>query len=138
VNGPLRMVIRTPHEIILDADVRAARVPSETGQVGLRPRQERFVLVVEPGLVILRSQDGTRFAATAGGLLQVDRQRCVLYTPFAVLGSDEAEVLAALDRAVAVPNGELSARRALGALEQRIVTEIRQRSPLARASADHE
>jgi F0F1-type ATP synthase epsilon subunit len=134
----LRLLIRTPHETVLDAQVRGARVPTETGQVGLRPREEPLVLVVEPGLVILRMDGGVRFAATAGGLLESDRERAMLYTPFAVLGEVEPEVLAALDRALATPDSELSARRRLGELEQRIVQELRHRAPVARARSARE
>jgi F0F1-type ATP synthase epsilon subunit len=128
----LHVLILTPHETVLDMQVRAVRVPTETGQVGLRPCEEPFVLVVEPGLVILRVDGGRRFAATAGGLLESDRERSVLYTPFAVLGDVDSEVLAALDRALTTPDSELSARRQLGELEQRIVKELRQRRAVAR------
>ena len=127
-----RLVIRTPHETVLDEQVRAARVPTETGQVGLRPRGEPFVLIVEPGLVILRMDDGIRFAATAGGLLDCDREQSVLYTPFAVVGGVGAEVLTALDRAFAMPESELVARRRLAELEQHIVRELRTRPRVAR------
>jgi len=128
----LRFVIRTPHETVLDASLESARIPTETGQVGLRPRHEPLVFVVEPGLVILRLDGRQRFAATAGGLFESDRERSTLYTPFAVLGDVDTEVLAALDDALAAPDGELSARRRLGELEQRIVQELRQRPAVAR------
>jgi len=127
MSARLHLVIRTPHEIVLEGDVNAARVPTATGQVGLRPRREPLLLVVEAGLVIVRTGDGgVRFAATAGGLLEGTREQTVLYTPFAVAGDADAEVLAALDRALAVPDGELAARRRLTELEQRIVKELRQ------------
>ncbi len=127
----LQVVIRTPHERVLDAVVRAVRVPTETGQVGLRPRQEPLLLGVEPGLVILRTEAGVRLAATAGGLLHGDRQQCVLYTPFAVLGEDEAEVLAALERAFGTPDSELVARKDLDEIERRIVLELRRGAQFA-------
>lgn len=120
----LRLVIRTPHEVPFDDRVRAARVPTETGQVGLRPRGEPLILVVEPGLVVVHLDGAPRFAATAGGLLESDRDQCTIYTPFAVIGSED-EVLAALERALATPDSELVARRKLGELEQRIVQELR-------------
>lgn len=129
----LRLVIRTPREIVFDRAVRAARVPAESGQVGLRPRQEPLVLVVEPGLLVLRVDGGATFAATAGGLLEGSREAAILYTPFAVVGERDEDVLAALDRALAEPEGELVARRRLGELEQRIVQELRTRQPLPRA-----
>jgi F0F1-type ATP synthase epsilon subunit len=136
VNVHLRVVIRTPQGSVLEAAVLAVRVPTETGQVGLRPRQEPLLLVVEPGLVVLRTADGARFVATAGGLLDAGRERCVLFTPFAVAGDDEADVLAALDRALAAPDGEIATRRQLAELEERIAQESRKRSAVGRAGAE--
>ncbi|HUB08798.1 MAG TPA: hypothetical protein VMB50_17455 [Myxococcales bacterium] len=131
----LHLVIRTPHAVVLDEPIRSARVPTATGQVGLRPREEPFVLVVEPGLILLRGGEGPAFAATAGGLVDGGRERTVLYTPFAVTGAHEADVLAALDRALATPGSELAARRRLGELEQRIVQELRERLPAPHGSS---
>jgi F0F1-type ATP synthase epsilon subunit len=136
VSERLRLVIRTPRGAVLDEEVRSARVPAASGQVGLRPRQEPFLLAVEPGLIVVRTPERTRFAASAGGLLESDRERTALYTPFAVAGDDETEVLAALDRALATPDSELTLRRRLGELEQRIVRELRPRPP-ARREAGH-
>jgi hypothetical protein len=45
-----------------------------------------------------------------------------------VASDDAAEVLDALDDAFSTPDSELTARRRLGELEQRIVKEIRQPS----------
>jgi len=133
----LRLVIRTPHEVVVDERVRAARVPTESGQVGLRPRQEPFVLVVEPGLLLLRLDDGVRFAATAGGLLDSARETSTLYTPFAVVGARGDEVLAALERALATPDSELEAHRRLGELEQHIMKELQHRPSVARGRSPH-
>ena len=124
----LRLVIRTPHAAVVDADVDAARVPTRTGQLGLRPRQEPFITVVESGLIILDSGAQRRFAATAGGLLRTDRGTALLATPFAVTGADDAELLAALDQAYATPDSELVTRRRLAELEQRIVREMSPRN----------
>ena len=68
----LHFVIRTPQEIVLERDVASVRVPTETGQVGLRPHGEPTVLAVEPGLIVVRQDDLVRFAGTAGGLLHCD------------------------------------------------------------------
>ncbi|MCA8960113.1 MAG: hypothetical protein KDC38_06350 [Planctomycetes bacterium] len=132
----LNMVIRTPREIVLDMELDGVRVPTETGQIGLRPRQEPLVVSVEPGLVLLHDGDRTRFAATAGGLLEGDRRGVVLYTPFAVVGERQRELADALDRVLSLPDAELDARRRLGELEQRIVRTLRERdavSPLPRS-----
>lgn len=124
----LRLVIRTPHAVVTDEPVVAARVPTHTGLAGLRPRGEPMVLGVEPGVVVLRRAGAPpRFAATAGGLLESDRETCTLYTPYAVVGDSEAQMLEALAQMVAAPSGELLARRQLGELEQRIVHELGQR-----------
>lgn len=128
----LRFVIRTPREVVLDEGVTAARVPTETGQVGLRPREEPVLLAVEPGLIVFSVQGDVRFAATAGGLFEGDRERAVLYTPFAVTGDDADEVISALDQALAATDTEIAARRQLGELEKRIVEELRHRSPIQR------
>jgi len=128
----LGFVIRTPHEVLVQAEVLALRVPTETGQVGLRPHEEPFVVVVEPGLLVLRDAARVRFAATAGGLLECDREQALLYTPFAVLGDAEDEVLRALDAALATPSSELEARRRLDEIERRIVQELRHRPAVAR------
>jgi F0F1-type ATP synthase epsilon subunit len=125
MDEPLRLVIRTPHEILFDAPVRGARVPTGSGQVGLRRREEPMLLVLEPGLVLIAAVSGPRYAATAGGLLEAGRERAILYTPFAALGADADEVLGALERALATPDSELSARRQIAELEQRITHELR-------------
>lgn len=128
----LRFVIRTPAAVVVDEMVAGGRVPTASGQAGLRPRGEPLVTVVLPGLCLFRSAGHVRFAATAGGLLDASRDRVVLYTPFAVAGDRGEDVLAALDRALVVPGGELAARRRLGELEQNIVRELRQRPPVSR------
>jgi F0F1-type ATP synthase epsilon subunit len=134
----LHLRIVTPHATVLDARVSGARIPTETGQAGLRPRQESLVLVVEPGLIVLRIEDHACFAATAGGLLESQENEAVIYTPYAARGDTDAEVLDALRGALAKPDGELSARKRLGELEQRIVRELRQRPPVTRARVANE
>lgn len=133
----LHLVIRTPHEVVFDAPVRAARVPTQTGQVGLRPRGEPLLLAIEPGLILLFRKDRDSFAATAGGLLDADRELAVLYTPFAVQGDDAEQVLGALDASLSTPGSEAAARRRLGELEERIVQELRHRPQVARTGRDH-
>jgi F0F1-type ATP synthase epsilon subunit len=129
----LRMVIRTPRGAVFDAPVRSVRLPTESGQVGLRARQEPLVLAVEPGLLVLHMDAGTHFAATAGGLLEAAREQSNLYTPFAVVGAAGGEVLDALDRALATPDTELAARRRLDEIERRILRQLRHAPAVAQA-----
>jgi F0F1-type ATP synthase epsilon subunit len=120
----LHFVIRTPQDIVLECDLSSVRVPTETGQVGLRPHGEPTVLAVEPGLIMVRQHDMVRFAGTAGGLLHSDGAVAHLLTPMAVIGDALATVLEALDRALAVPSAEQEARALLGRLEKNIILEL--------------
>jgi F0F1-type ATP synthase epsilon subunit len=129
----LRFVVRTPHEVVLDAPVRSARVVTETGHVGLRPRMEPLVLAVEAGLVVLRTDNGVRFVGSAGGLLSCDGANATLFTPLGVAGDDAAAVRAALAAALAEPGAEQKIRATLDKLEGRILTELRRGSPTAPA-----
>jgi F0F1-type ATP synthase epsilon subunit len=120
----LHCVIRTPHELVVDRAVLSARVPTPTGQVGLRPHGESLVLVIEPGVVVLRCETGPLFAATAGGLLQTDRTQLTLCTPVGVASASRDEMLRALDTMLSAPGEELAARRKLEELEDLIVREL--------------
>ena len=50
----LKLIVRTPREVILETEVSSVRLPTETGQVGIRRQVEPMVLAVEPGLVLIR------------------------------------------------------------------------------------
>jgi F0F1-type ATP synthase epsilon subunit len=125
----LRFVVLTPHAVVLDEHVESARVPTATGQVGLRPRGEPLLTALEPGLVLFTVDGALRFAATAGGLFEGNREQAVVYTPFAVVGEQPDELLEALDEALATPESEIAARRRLGELEDRIVEALRGGAP---------
>ncbi|NPC52460.1 hypothetical protein D7X99_40610 [Corallococcus sp. AB032C] len=133
----LRFVIWTPDACVVDEPVLAARVPTGSGQVGLRTAEEPFASVVEAGLCLLRREEGLRFAATAGGLLDAGRDTATLYTPFAAVGARGEDVLAALEGVLRLPDSELATRRRMGELEQRIVRELRHPGPVPRARAPH-
>ena len=132
----LRLCIRTPHGMVLERDVHSVRLPTETGQVGLRSNRESIVLVVEPGLIIITLDGRTTYACSAGGLLRMSGKEAELYTPYALGGDSPESVMAELDRQLAVPDSDLAVRRRLGELEQRIMRELtqspRQGSRLAR------
>ena len=83
-----RFTVRTPHAIVVDEQVDSLRVPTETGQVGLRPRAEAMTLAVETGIVVARTGARTRFVGTSGGLLLSDGAGAVLLTPLAATGDE--------------------------------------------------
>jgi len=113
----LRLCVRTPQEVVLDAPVRSLRVTTDTGQLGLRPRAETAALAVEPGLVLADGPDGLRFVATAGGLLRCDGREAMLLTPLAVAGASAPEVRALLAASLGGAGAELELRRLLQRLE---------------------
>jgi F0F1-type ATP synthase epsilon subunit len=121
----LHVVVRTPREVVAELDVQSLRVPTDTGQVGIRPRAEATVTPIEPGLVLARTAERLRFLATAGGLLRAAAFEAVLLTPVAVLGDDAAAVVAAVDAAVAGPDPEHELREAIKRLETGLLREVR-------------
>jgi F0F1-type ATP synthase epsilon subunit len=121
----LHVVVRTPREVVAELDVRSLRVPTDTGQVGIRPRTEGTVTPVEPGLVLAHTADGMRAIGTAGGLLRATAREAVLLTPLAVLGDDAPAVLEAVDAALAGPDPERELRLAIERLETGLLREIR-------------
>ena len=122
----LQVTIRTPGETVFEGEVVSLRVPTHTGQVGLRPRSEPGVLAVEAGLIVFKMQGGTKFAGTAGGLLHANGESASLLTPLAVVGSNVESVTQQLDTLLSAPSEEMEVRRTLGRLETRILQEIRQ------------
>lgn len=121
----LHLVVRTPREVVADLTALSLRVPTDTGQVGIRPRGEATVTPVEPGLVLIRTAHGMRFVGTAGGLLRTTAREAVLLTPVAVLGNDAAAVLSAVEAALAGPDPERELRQAIERLEAGLLREAR-------------
>ena len=122
----LHVTIRTPTATVVEVDVASVRVPTQSGQVGLRPRGEASVLAVEAGLILLRLNTEMLYAGTAGGLLHTSRDAASLLTPIAVAGKDVQSVSRRLQTLLAQPDEEMEVRQALGRLESRILQEVRQ------------
>jgi F0F1-type ATP synthase epsilon subunit len=120
----LRFMVRTPREIVLELEVSSIRVPTETGQVGIRPRVEPLVLAVEPGVVLIRRGSDYEFAGTAGGLLRCNGAIASLLTPLAVAGDNEDAVIKAIEDTLAQPSVEMEARAMLGRLQTSILREL--------------
>ncbi len=124
----LKLIVRTPREVILETEVSSVRLPTETGQVGIRRQVEPMVLAVEPGLVLIRQDKTTRFAGTAGGLLRCDGETANLLTPLAVVGESEEVVCRGLESALQQPTAELEARATFSRLQDSILRELRART----------
>jgi F0F1-type ATP synthase epsilon subunit len=121
----LHIIVRTQHEVVCEADATSLRVPTASGQVGLRPHAEATLLAVEAGLALVHTGDRVQYIGTAGGLLSWDGVTATLLTPLAVVGDDEQTMLAELEHALAEPGEEIQARATLGKLEGAIVHELR-------------
>ncbi|MCA9134799.1 MAG: hypothetical protein KDA45_16640, partial [Planctomycetales bacterium] len=121
----LQFIIRTPKETVVDEPFNSLRVPTQSGQVGLRPWGEATLLAVEPGLIVLKSDSKVRYAGSAGGLLHSDGRSASLLTPLAVVGDDLPSVSRQLDDLLSAPSEEAEVRRMLGRLETRILRELR-------------
>lgn len=126
-DSTLHLQVRTPHGSVIDRDVHSLRLPTETGQVGLRAHRATTVLVVEPGLLVIHAGGATSFASTAGGLLRMADNEADLFTPYATTGETPESVLEDLDKQLAAPDSELAMRRRLTELEQRIMRELAQK-----------
>ena len=122
----LKLTVRTPSEVVLELSVSSIRVPTETGQVGVRPRTEPLVLAVEPGLVLVRREDTFKFIGTAGGLLRCDGVSASLLTPLAVAGEDEDAVIDAIEQVRQGDMREMEARATLSRLQSSILRELRE------------
>jgi F0F1-type ATP synthase epsilon subunit len=124
--GELDLIVRTPREVVWETRASSIRVPTETGQVGVRPRIESLVLAVEAGLILVRQGEVLRFVGTAGGLFRCNGQTANLLTPLAVTGDNEQQVLDALAAALAQPNVEMQARATIARLQSSILRELRE------------
>ncbi len=122
----LQVIIRTARETVVDQEVVGLRVPTQSGQVGLRPRCEPSVLAIEAGLIVLRLNATLLYVGTAGGLLHTSADQASLLTPLGVVGDNVDSVSQQLDALLAAPSEEMKARRALGQLETRILQELQQ------------
>lgn len=132
MNEPeLHVVIQTPRQTLLAFDATSMRVPTLSGQVGLRPRVEPTVLAVEPGLMLLSHGDVLRYVGTAGGLLHCDGRQVNVLTPLAVSAQTADAVVKELEAAMAEPDEEAEARAMLGRLETSILRELRSQSQRA-------
>ena len=63
--------IRTPERLIFDDEVTSVRGPGNQGNFQVLAGHIPFLTVLEPGIIIVRSENTDRPMATSGGLFEV-------------------------------------------------------------------
>jgi F-type H+-transporting ATPase subunit epsilon len=114
----------TPDRLIFSEQVQAARAPGVEGSFGVMAGHAPMLTELQIGLIKLTMPDHSEaFIATAGGFMEVTRQRVIILADSAEL-SDEIDVeraRRAADRArrhLEVPGGDVHADDARRALER--------------------
>ena len=120
----LRLIVRTPREVVVETDARSIRVLTETGHVGLRPKMESVILTVEAGLALVDRENSFLFLGTAGGLLKCDGTLATLLTPLAVAAENQESVMRELQKQLSEPKAELAVRTTINNIQSSILTEI--------------
>ena len=120
----LKLIVRTPREVVVETDARSIRVLTETGHVGLRPKMESVILTVEAGLALVHRENSFLFLGTAGGLLKCDGTVATLLTPLAVAAENQESVMRELQKQLSEPKAELAVRTTINNIQSSILTEI--------------
>ena len=84
----LRLSVRSPRGLHLDAEVDAITAEDSSGWVGVLPGRQDFVAVLPPGLLLFRDSDGEGYVAVAGGLLELRQGVCRVLAREAVVDRD--------------------------------------------------
>jgi F-type H+-transporting ATPase subunit epsilon len=75
----IKFEIVTPEKTVLKEDVVEVTVPTEEGEVTILPHHAPLVATLKPGVLVLKKADGsTDVAFTAGGFLEVLRNKVVV------------------------------------------------------------
>lgn len=120
----IRLIVQTPSGVQVDELVQSARVVTESGHVGVRPRMETQILAIEPGLVLARLPESMLYIGTAGGLMMCDGTTISVSTPLAVFADDEVKVIEELGRTLQKPSRELEVRNTIDRLQTSILNEL--------------
>ncbi len=135
----LKLIVRTPRSLVVEAEAGSIRVLTETGHVGIRSKMEAVVLTVESGLMVVHRQDSVLFVGTAGGLLTCDGVVATLLTPLAVAAKDQETVMQEIQQQLSQPKSELEVRATINNIQSCMLAEItderrrRSNSPEARS-----
>jgi F-type H+-transporting ATPase subunit epsilon len=71
--------IVTPEKKIFDGKIKELTAPGSTGEFGVLPEHAPFATILEPGVVTLVKEDGSKdMLAVSGGYIEVTREKVVL------------------------------------------------------------
>jgi F-type H+-transporting ATPase subunit epsilon len=106
----LRLEIVTPERRILDADVDAVTVPTESGEAGILPHHAPLISALKPGILAYNIKGTTDKLAVSGGFVEVNTDKVSVLV-------DTAETADEIDLEAARSDRE-SAEKALAAAGQ--------------------
>ncbi len=120
----MRLIIRLPHESVLDIECLKVVVESSAGSYCLLPRHIDFVARLAPGLLEYTpvAEDGERFAAVDEGFVVKCGDQVRISTRQAVLGGDLGELQQIVEQQFTVRDEwERKVRSAAARLESSLV-----------------
>jgi F-type H+-transporting ATPase subunit epsilon len=123
----LELELLVPDGVVLKSRIRGLQAADASGRFGLWPGHERFVTVLEPGLVVFRDeQDHEKFAAVDGGAL-VLQDNCVSIACREAIVADRLEEVAARAAAMIAERrlSEKTARADFAELQATLLRDLR-------------
>lgn len=72
----LTLCVRTPQGLAFEGPVHSIRAEDLSGWFGILPGRRDMVAALPVGLLIFKDDEGEAFVAHAGGLLDLERNRC--------------------------------------------------------------
>lgn len=84
----IHLLVRTPHGLVLDAEVQGVVAEDLDGWFGIRPGRAPVAAVLPAGVVAARDGGGELFVAVSSGLLDFARDECRVMARDAVAARD--------------------------------------------------
>jgi len=125
----VRLEVRTPDRLVVDAEVEAVNAPLPDGWIGILSGHAPFQARVQPGVISYRPRGGDdRRVAVHGGFLSVQDDRVTVLTGVAREGVD----LETLDEAISREERQLeemeqAARRRFDQIYQKMARSLSRR-----------
>lgn len=97
----LRLQLRTPRAMLIDAEVSSITAEDAGGWFGIRPGRTDVVAALVPGLLLFEDDGGEGFVALAGGLLDLRNGTCRVMAREAAVARDLDVISEALEESMA-------------------------------------